>query len=141
MSEAPQLNIDDIPLDKIDVSNPAIYGDDTWRPYFARLRAEAPVHYCADSPIGPFWSVTTHDLIKQVDTNHDVFSSAEGIAIIDVREREAVPEEDVPIENFISMDPPGHDVQRATVAPSVAPSNLKNFEPLIRERAADILGE
>ena len=48
-------------------------------------------------------------------------------------------EQNVPIENFIAMDPPGHDVQRATVAPSVAPSNLANFEPLIRERVEDIL--
>ena len=40
---------------------------------------------------------------------------------------------DVVIENFIAMDPPGHDQQRATVA-SVAPSNLANFQPLIRER-------
>ena len=29
--------------------------------------------------------------------------------------------------------------QRATVAPSVAPSNLANFQPLIRARVEDIL--
>lgn len=88
--------------------------------------------------MGAYWSVSSHDLIKQVDTNHHVFSSAEGISIPTVSE-EDFDENTVPIENFISMDPPGHDVQRATVAPSVAPSNLANFEPLIRERAADIL--
>ena len=138
MSEATEIDVNSIPLEQIDVSDAAIFGDDTWRPWFARLRAEAPVHYCADSPVGPYWSVTTHDFIKQVDTNHQVFSSADGISIISPQEREAA-ETDVPIENFISMDPPGHDVQRATVAPSVAPTNLANLEPLIRERAADIL--
>jgi cytochrome P450 len=45
----------------------------------------------------------------------------------------------VVIENFIAMDEPQHGVQRSTVAPSVAPGNLKNFEPLIRERVVDIL--
>ena len=30
------------PLDKFDVSQPSLYQDDTWRPWFARLRAEAP---------------------------------------------------------------------------------------------------
>lgn len=138
MSEATKLDVDSIPLDKIDVSNPNIYKDDCWQPYFARLRKEAPVHYCADSPVGAYWSVSSHNLIKQVDTNHQIFSSAQGIAIPTLAE-EDMDENTVPIENFISMDPPGHDIQRATVAPSVAPSNLANFEPLIRERVIDIL--
>ncbi len=139
MSEAILHDIQTTPLADIDVSNAAIYADETWQPWFARLRDEAPVHYCADSPVGAFWSVSTHDLIKQVDTNHQAFSSAEGIVILSAQELEEVSDSDVPIENFIAMDAPEHDVQRATVAPSVAPTNLANLEPLIRERAADIL--
>ena len=34
------------PLADIDVSRSEYYGDDSWRPYFARLRKEDPVHYC-----------------------------------------------------------------------------------------------
>ena len=37
------------------------------------------------------------------------------------------------------MDPPKHDVQRKTVSPVVAPSNLANMEPLIRERTIEVL--
>jgi hypothetical protein len=37
------------PLGSIDVSDPAIYQQDRWQPLFARLRREAPVHYCAES--------------------------------------------------------------------------------------------
>jgi cytochrome P450 len=66
------------PLEDIDVSRPELFSDDTWRPWFARLREEAPVHYLADSANGPFWSVTSHDLIKEIDTNHQVFSSEVG---------------------------------------------------------------
>ena len=121
MSEATELDVNTVPLDQIDVSNASIFETDTWQPWFARLRKEAPVHYCAESPVGAYWSVTTHDLIKQVDSNHHVFSSAQGIAIPDAREGDETLDTDVPIENFISMDPPGHDIQRATVAPSVAP--------------------
>jgi cytochrome P450 len=40
---------------------------------------------------------------------------------------------------FIAMDPPKHDVQRATVSPVVAPRNLAILESTIRERAAKIL--
>ncbi len=140
MSEATQSDdVQSIPLDKLDVSDPILFQEDRWQPFFARLREEAPVHYCADTEIGAYWSVSSHAMIKQVDTNHQIFSSAEGIAIADPPIDEEELEQNVPIENFIAMDPPGHDVQRATVAPSVAPSNLANFEPLIRERVEDIL--
>ena len=139
MSEATELDVHSIPIEEIDVSDPALYENDCRQPYFARLRNEAPVHYLADSANGAFWSVSSHQLIKEVDTNHKVFSSGEGgIAIPDLDEA-SQDENDLAIENFIAMDPPEHDVQRATVAPTVAPSNLANFEPLIRERVIDIL--
>ncbi len=125
-----------IAIDQIDVSKPDLYGNDTWQPYFARLRKEAPVHFQAESTTGPFWSVSSHELIKEVDTNHQVFSSEKGgIAIVDP----------VPVEgqlenkSFIGMDEPNHSKQRRVVSPTVAPKNLAEFEPLIRERAADIL--
>ena len=137
MNETRQLDVSNIPLEEIDVSDPMIYENDTWQPYFARLRKEAPVHYQAESSNGAFWSISSHDLIKQVDTNHTVFSSeVGGIAIPDALVDD---ENAMPIENFIAMDPPRHDAQRMTVSPSVAPSNLANFEPLIRERVNDIL--
>jgi cytochrome P450 len=123
-------------LAELDVSRPELYQNDTWQPLFARLRKEAPVHYLADSVNGPFWSVTSHELIKEVDSNNTAFSSEKGgIAIVDP----------VPVEgqnqgkSFIGMDEPEHATQRMAVAPSVAPKNLVELEPLIRERAIDIL--
>ena len=41
--------------------------------------------------------------------------------------------------SFISMDPPRHDEQRKTVSPAVAPANLHQMAPVIRERAGLIL--
>ena len=41
-----------LPLDKIDVSDPQLYQDDTYYPYFERLRREAPVHWCRESRYG-----------------------------------------------------------------------------------------
>ena len=51
-----------IPLEAIDVSDPQLYQDDAWYPYFERLRREAPVHYCRESataPIGQSASIRT----------------------------------------------------------------------------------
>ena len=131
------LSVNDVPLDKIDVSQPELFRNDTWRPWFARLRREAPVHYLAESSVGPFWSVTNHRLIKEVDTNHRVFSSEKGgIAIVDPY---VTNENQIQGQSFITMDEPQHMKQRKAVAPTVAPTNLTELEPLIRERAIDIL--
>ena len=137
MNADQQAQVDAVPLADIDVSRPELFQNDTWRPWFARLRREAPVHHRAESVNGPFWSVTSHSLIKEVDTNHEVFSSeAGGIVIAD-----PVPNnpDEVQGESFIGLDEPRHAPQRNTVAPAVAPKNLAELEPLIRERAADIL--
>ena len=126
-----------VPLEKIDVSRPELFQTDTWQPWFVRLRREAPVHYLADSINGPFWSVCSHALIKEVDSNNEVFSSERGgIAIVDPIVQE---EGQIQGQSFITLDEPRHMPQRMAVAPAVAPRNLIELEPLIRERAADIL--
>ena len=122
------------PIEAIDVSDPGLYEADLWRPVFARLRNEAPVHYCADSAFGPFWSVTRFEDIMAVDSNHEAFSSVGGVSIGDRK-----PDFEAP--NFISMDPPKHDAQRMSVTPAVAPIQLQKMEPLIRQRVQQLLDD
>ncbi|MEO8812077.1 MAG: cytochrome P450 [Caulobacteraceae bacterium] len=121
-----------MPLDQIDLAVPERFQNDTMWPFFERMRAEDPVHFTAENEWGPYWSVTKYNDIMAVDTNHGVFSSEGGITI-------ANPEEDFDLPMFIAMDPPKHDAQRKAVSPIVAPHNLANLEPLIRERLCAIL--
>ncbi|MCO6417808.1 cytochrome P450 [Siccirubricoccus sp. KC 17139] len=123
------------PLDKLDVSDPALFRDDVWHPYFARLRREAPVHYCRESMFGPYWSITTYKDIVQAELLHKVFSSESSLGGISIRDRP----KDLRLPMFIAMDPPQHDEQRKAVQPIVAPGNLAKLEHLIRERACRIL--
>ncbi len=124
-----------LPLDRLDVSNPRLYQEDCWHPYFARLRQEDPVHRCEDGMYGSYWSVTRYRDILQVDTNHQVFSSDAMMGGIVIR--------DVPMDarrpSFISMDPPKHDEQRKVASPIVAPMNLQKLSGTIRERVIRIL--
>ena len=121
------------PLHAIDVSDPAIYQEDAWQPLFARLRREAPVHYCAESRYGPYWSVTRYDDIMAVELDHSTYSSELG----------GIQLEDQPADmkrgSFIRMDPPRHTAQRKTVAPVAAPANLASYEATIRERTRSVL--
>jgi len=122
-----------IPLDKIDMSDSELFETNTHWGYFERLRKEDPVHYCAESDFGPFWSVTRYDDIVKVEKNPAVYSSARSISVAD-------PDPDFPVEaGFITMDGPRHDAHRKVVQPVASPRNLVYLEPLIRERVVEIL--
>ncbi len=121
------------PLDQFDVSDPALYQNDTWYPYFERLRREAPVHYCRDSLYGPYWSVTKYKDVMSVEVNHQVYSNESGGIQIEDQPK------DMQRPSFIRMDPPKHDDQRKVASPIVAPGNLANMEGLIRERTGRVL--
>jgi cytochrome P450 len=123
------------PLDQIDVSDPQLYRDDIWYPYFARLRRDEPVHFCESSFMGPFWSVTKYRDIMQVELNHAAFSSSSTFGGITLRDRPA----ELELPMFIAMDPPKHDEQRKVVQPIVAPGNLARLQETIRERVGIIL--
>ncbi len=124
-----------LPLDKIDVSDPQLYQDDTWYPYFERLRRDDPVHWTEDGLYGSYWSATKYKHIMQVETGHKSFSSDAlfgGVVLADIPM-------DFRRPSFIAMDPPKHDEQRKVVSPIVAPMNLARLSGTIRERAGRIL--
>lgn len=123
-----------IPLDEIDLSHPGIWQANEFLPFLARLRKEAPVHYCRQSAVGPYWSIMKYADIMTVDTSPDIYSSEPTVGIVDTFEEFTLP-------MFIAMDPPKHDVQRKIVQPVVAPDNLKRMESLIRQRVCTILDE
>jgi cytochrome P450 len=125
------------PIERIDVANPKLFYHDVTAPYFERLRREDPVHLVNSPMYGPYWSITKYNDIVAINTNHKQFSSDAGLGGITIYSDRA----GEPLPMFIAMDPPKHDVQRKTVAPMVAPANLRYLAPLIRERAAKILDE
>jgi cytochrome P450 len=138
MSEAKQpvdIDVSKIPVEEIDVSDPLLYQDDSFYPYFKRLRQEDPVHFCAESFFGPFWSITRYDDIMKVELDHETYSSEAHLGGITIR--------DNPFGNqmasFITMDQPQHTAQRKTVAPAVAPMNLRKMEEMIRSRTVEVL--
>lgn len=122
-----------VPLDEIDVAQPALFKADAFWPFFERLRNEDPVHYCAESQYGPYWSVTNYKDIMEVESNPEIYSSADGIGIVQMST------EEFPVTMFIAMDEPQHGDQRKTVQGVVAPTNLAMLEPVIRERVGSIL--
>tara|TARA_A100001037_G_scaffold301671_1_gene331695 strand:- start:4441 stop:5763 length:1323 start_codon:yes stop_codon:yes gene_type:complete len=125
-----------IPLAELNVANPELFRLDAFWAYFERLRDEAPVHYCADSQYGAYWSVTRYADIMEIDKRHDDFSSDLSFGGVTLM---GTPTSHADMSMFIQMDPPSHDEQRKAVAPKFTQSALKQLEHTVRECAAAIL--
>ena len=146
-----------MPLDELDPAEIGSYQSEEMWWKFERLRAEAPVHFTKDSAsgFGDYWSVTKWDDIIKIDTDPVTYSNEAGITIAANRP-DSQPSEIAPdgskrtpeqmeeakargIQSLLSMDPPKHGMHRGAVSESVAPANLNDLEPLIRERIGVIL--
>ncbi len=125
----------EIDLKTLDLIDPELWRRDKIWDRFERLRNEEPLHWCPDSFVEPYWSVTRYEDIMKIDIDHKRFSSSwehGGIVL-------GPPMEDFELPMFIAMDEPQHSEQRKTVQPAVAPDMLKDYEPLIRKRTQDLL--
>ena len=121
-----------IPLEKLDPSAGILFKEQAHWAYFERLRNEDPVHFVESEAFGPYWSITRFKDIMYVDSHHQEFSSEPVIVIGD-------PGMDFIPPQFIAMDPPKHDKQRAAASPAVAPKQLMEWETLIRSRIQEVL--
>lgn len=123
------------PATPIDVSRNDLYVEDTWREPFARLRAEMPLSWRAESPYGAYWSAVTHDLVAAIELDPATWSSEIGNITI----QDGVAGHEFP--NFIAMDPPRHTEQRRVVSPAFNPSGMSRLTEQVRARTAMLLDE
>jgi len=126
-------------LEEIDLSRAELWKEYRFTPLFTRLRAEDPVHFCPESGFGPYWSVTRHADIMQVEALAHIFSSSYtlgGITILG--EGEPIWGDDL-LPMFIAMDRPEHTGQRRAVAPAFTPSEMERLGASIRERTEALI--
>ena len=129
----------DLDIAEINPANPHLFREDRWQDHFARLRVEDPVHFNEIETAGRYWSITKYADVRAVDGDWETYSSAKGITL-GLKEIANSEEMEQPgIQTFIAMDPPEHTAQRKTVRSISAPSNLRNIEPMIRERTTELL--
>ena len=129
-----------VPIEAINMIDGRLFQEDLQFAHFQRLREEDPVHLNELPGFGRYWSITKFEDIMYVDKHHELFSSAHGIAIGPSLDRSVDPTQ-LNFSNFIAMDPPKHDLQRATVSGVVSPPNLAKLETTIRSRAGKILDD
>ncbi len=102
------------------------------------LRREAPVHWVEADGFDPFWAVTRHADITEIERNHALFRNAPrpllATAEMDAvaRQREA---EGIGLRTLIHMDDPQHRVVRAIGADWFRPRAMRAMGERIAELA------
>ena len=99
-------------------------------PYYARMRAQAPVYF--DQRHG-YWLLTKWDDCQAAFRDFRTFSSSAGPAL------EANQDANAGYPMFINMDPPQHTRIRKLIQALMLPQRIAELEPYIRRKAIDLL--
>jgi cholest-4-en-3-one 26-monooxygenase len=102
---------------------------------WTRLRAEAPVAYCAPPGYRPFWAITKHADISQIAAQPLRFSSEDGIIIGPA----GMPK--VPSVMIVAMDPPRHGPMRRLASLRFTPRGVRGRRDAVERVAVEILDE
>ncbi|WP_242908182.1 cytochrome P450 [Actinomadura terrae] len=121
------------------LADPACYADETrLHDALALLRRDSPVHRVEAPGYNPFWAVTRHADIMEVEREHEVFLNAPRPLLTTAefdeinRQRQ---EQGIALRTLIHMDDPDHRVIRAIGADWFRPRAMRALEPRVRELA------
>ncbi|TDB93530.1 cytochrome P450 [Actinomadura sp. 7K534] len=121
------------------LADPKAYADESrFHESLALLRRESPVHYVDAPDYNPFWAVTKHEDVLEVERNHELFLNAPRPLLatkeLDRLNRERA-EQGIALRTLIHMDDPDHRVIRAIGADWFRPRAMRAMEPRVKELA------
>jgi len=118
------------------VVDPKAYADGRIDTVFAKLRQEAPIAWIEADGYAPFWAVTRHADIMEVERRAEEFRTGTppSLATIESFKRSSESEFAM-LRTLIQMDGKEHLAYRRLTQAWFMPANLRNLEPRIRELA------
>ena len=123
-------------LSHVDLITPERWEERVLHDEFALLRHEDPVHWHPESaPNHGFWAITKHEDVVAVSKNPQVFSSGEGLTMLEEVEPESLEKR----RSLIDSDAPLHQHLRRVVSPLFTPKAINAHEAFARATAARLL--
>jgi cytochrome P450 len=104
---------------------------------FAWLRRETPLARVEPDGYAPFWAVTRHADILEVERRNDVFHNGERPVTLTTlaAEQETLQQGGISVRTLVQMDSPEHFAYRRLTQSWFMPQNLRGLEPRIRQIA------
>jgi cytochrome P450 len=119
--------------------DPSAYADEKrWHAAAAQLRREDAVHLVEEPDFAPFWAVTRHEHVAEIERQHDKFwNTMESVLFptVTVEQRSAI---GVEIKTLVHMDGAEHRAYRAVTNDWFKPANLKR---LLEQRVNELARE
>ena len=111
---------------------------------FAWLRKEAPLAQAQPEGFDPFWVVTRHADILEVERQNELFHNGDRSTVVttieaDRKVREMMGGSPHLVRSLVQMDNPDHMAYRRLTQGSFVPQNLRKLEERIREIAVGFL--
>ena len=123
------------------IVDPFAYADgDRVDQAFAQLRRESPLAVAQPDGFDPFWVVTRHADILEVERQNDLFHNGDRSAVVttiaaDKKVREMMGGSPHLVRSLVQMDNPDHMAYRRVTQGSFLPQNLRVLEARIRQIA------
>ncbi len=123
------------------IVDPFAYADgDRVDQAFAQLRRELPLAVAQPDGFDPFWVVTRHADILEVERQNDLFHNGDRSAVVttiaaDKKVREMMGGSPHLVRSLVQMDNPDHMAYRRVTQGSFLPQNLRVLEARIRQIA------
>lgn len=100
-------------------------------PYYRQLLSDHPLYH---NPKMGFWALSRYDDVRSAFKDWRTFSSAQGVNLEPGFAEVIGPE-------ILNMDPPRHDQLRRLIAHHFTLSNVRSYEPMVRELASELLSD
>ncbi len=121
------------------LTDPSAYADEArLHEALELLRREAPVHWVEAAGFAPFWAITRHADIMEIERNHTLFHNAPR-PLLQTAEMDAVQRQreadGIGLRTLIHMDDPQHRVARTIGADWFRPRAMRAMEERVAELA------
>lgn len=135
-----------MPLSELDdeIASHRIFANEArCREVFARLRAEDPVHLTQAKGYAPFWAVTKHADVAEVERQNDKFINRPMVFMLDL-EQYAFRMKDTNgtgeyLRTLVNMDGTEHRAMRGLTQAWFMPQNVKRLDEMVRARAREMV--
>ncbi|MFT3809592.1 MAG: cytochrome P450 [Micropepsaceae bacterium] len=123
------------------IASPAIHADPAaFDALFTRLRSEDPVHWTEPADFRPFWTVSKHADIQEVERN-SAFLNAPRLILrtraLEEQTRAATGGSSVLLRSLVNMDPPDHFAYRRLAQTWFTPQRIRLLEADCRALARE----
>jgi cytochrome P450 len=117
-------------------ADPAAYADPvSWHEKAAQLRREAPISKVVLDDYPPFWAITKHADVMEIERNSEIFTNEPIPALATKADFERNAENAAPMKSLVQMDGEEHKEHRNLVNDWFKPGNVKQMQTRVDELA------